>query len=62
VSRAVAAGFESRSVAETVRDTLEWARTRDGRGAGTGVTGGTAGVGLDPERERELLAAWHGRA
>jgi 2'-hydroxyisoflavone reductase len=62
VSRAVAAGFETRPVAQTVRDTLEWARTRDGRGAGTAAMGGTEGVGLAAERERELLAAWHARA
>ena len=62
VSRAVAAGFETRPVGGTVRDTLEWARTRDGCGAGTAAMGGTQGVGLDPERERELLAAWHTRA
>ena len=61
VSRAVAAGLETRPVAETVRDTLAWARARDGGGAGTVAMGRTEGVGLDPERERELLAAWHGR-
>jgi 2'-hydroxyisoflavone reductase len=61
VSSAVAAGFETRPVAETVRDTLEWARTRDGRGSGTVAMGGAEGVGLDPERERELLAQWRGR-
>jgi 2'-hydroxyisoflavone reductase len=61
VSRAVAAGLTFRPLAETVRDTLEWVRTRDGSGAGTVATGGASGVGLDPERERELLVAWHGR-
>jgi nucleoside-diphosphate-sugar epimerase len=61
VSRAVAAGLATRPVAETVRDTLEWAQARDGRGAGTAAMGNTGGVGLDPERERELLAAWHAR-
>jgi 2'-hydroxyisoflavone reductase len=62
VSRAVEAGLETRPVAETVRDTLEWARTRDGHGSGTVAMGSAEGVGLDPERERELLAAWHARA
>ena len=62
VSRAVAAGLTFRPIADTVRDTLEWARGRDDRGAGTAAMGGTAGVGLAPERERELLAAWRSRA
>jgi 2'-hydroxyisoflavone reductase len=61
VSRAVAAGLTFRPLAETVRATLAWARARDGRGAGTVAMGGAEGVGLAPERERELLAAWHGR-
>jgi 2'-hydroxyisoflavone reductase len=62
VSRAVAAGLATRPVAETVRDTLEWAQARDGRGTGTAAMGNTGGVGLDAEREQELLAAWHARA
>jgi 2'-hydroxyisoflavone reductase len=61
VSRAVAAGLETRPVAETVRDTLDWAGAREGRGSGTVAMGGAEGVGLDPERERELLAEWRGR-
>jgi 2'-hydroxyisoflavone reductase len=44
VSRAVAAGLTFRSLAETVRDTLDHAETVEG-------------VGLTPEREAELLAA-----
>jgi 2'-hydroxyisoflavone reductase len=43
VSRAVAAGLTFRPLAETVRDTLDEARTVEG-------------VGLTPEREAELLA------
>ena len=62
VSRAIAAGLVTRPVAETVSDTLEWAQTRDGRGSGTVAMGGAEGVGLDPERERKLLAEWRGRA
>ncbi len=48
VSRAVAAGLRTRPVADTLRDTLTLAEPVDG-------------VGLTPEREAELLAAWHGR-
>jgi 2'-hydroxyisoflavone reductase len=47
-SRAAAAGLTARSLQETVRGALEEASTVDG-------------VGLAPERERELLAAWHAR-
>ncbi|MBA2475613.1 MAG: epimerase [Actinobacteria bacterium] len=53
VSRAVAAGLSFRPLAETVRDTLAWAEAESGT-AGVGVDG----VGLEPERERGLLAAW----
>jgi nucleoside-diphosphate-sugar epimerase len=48
VSRAVAAGLRFRPVAETMRDTRTGASLVDG-------------VGLTPEREAELLAAWHSR-
>ncbi len=47
VSRAVVAGLTFRPLEETVRDTLELART-------------TGDAGLSPEREAELLAAAHG--
>jgi 2'-hydroxyisoflavone reductase len=47
VSRAIAAGLTFRPLEETVRDTLELARTSDD-------------AGLSPEREAELLAAAHG--
>jgi len=47
VSRAVAAGLRFRPVEETLRDTLASAQTVEG-------------VGLTPEREADLLAAWHG--
>ncbi|MGZ4396130.1 MAG: NAD-dependent epimerase/dehydratase family protein [Gaiellaceae bacterium] len=45
VSRALAAGLTFRPLAETVRDVPEW----------------TGKAGLAPERENELLVAWHGR-
>jgi 2'-hydroxyisoflavone reductase len=50
VSRARAAGLAFRPLEDTVRDTLAWAGTKDGW---------NDDVGLDPERERELLAEWH---
>jgi 2'-hydroxyisoflavone reductase len=49
VSKAVAAGLRFRPLAETIRDTLTWDRARP--------TPRAEGVGLAPERERELLAA-----
>ena len=48
VGRALAAGLAFRPLAETVRATLEQAAPVDG-------------VGMTPEREAELLAAWAGR-
>jgi 2'-hydroxyisoflavone reductase len=48
-SRAAAAGLAPRPLDATVRGALEQARVVDG-------------VGLAPERERELLAAWHARS
>ena len=58
VSKAVAAGLTFRPLAETVRDTLEWARSQDGTAAplASGVAIGKAGLARD--RERELLDAW----
>ncbi len=51
--KAVAAGLRFRPVADTIRDTLEWHRTRPADHAWR--------AGLKPEREQELLRAWHGR-
>lgn len=48
VSRAVGAGLAFRPLADTVRATIELAETTDS-------------AGLAPEREAELLAAWHDR-
>jgi 2'-hydroxyisoflavone reductase len=53
VSRAVAAGLRFRPVAETVRDTAEWAATRGEH---------EPEAGLAPARERELLEAWRTRS
>jgi 2'-hydroxyisoflavone reductase len=49
VARAQAAGMTLRPLAETMRDTLAWARTRE-----AGVRKG----GLSEEREATLLVAW----
>jgi 2'-hydroxyisoflavone reductase len=51
VSRAVAAGLTFRPLAETVRDTLDWDRSRGDF---------EPQAGLAPEREAEVLAAWDG--
>jgi 2'-hydroxyisoflavone reductase len=53
VSRAVAAGLRFRPVADTVRDTAEWATARGPH---------ESEAGLAPERERELLEAWRNRS
>jgi 2'-hydroxyisoflavone reductase len=49
--RAIAAGLTFRPVSETIRDVLEWDRTRANE---------ELAAGLEPERERELLSAWRG--
>jgi 2'-hydroxyisoflavone reductase len=49
--KAIAAGLTFRPVSETIRDVLEWDSKR--------VEADPA-AGLKPERERELLSAWHG--
>ncbi|MCA8976243.1 MAG: NAD-dependent epimerase/dehydratase family protein [Planctomycetes bacterium] len=51
-ARAVANGLEFRPIADTIRDTLHWARTERGERPFTRT-------GLRPEREAELLAKWH---
>jgi 2'-hydroxyisoflavone reductase len=58
VSRAVAAGLTFRPVAETIRSVLD-----EGPDAAEPVAFGwdRPRAGLKPERERELLAAWHAR-
>ena len=61
VSRAVAAGLTFRPLDETVRDTLAWAESREGPAPGTAAMGSAEGVGLDPEKEAQLLAEWHAR-
>lgn len=60
VSRAVASGLRYRALRETVADTLAWERER--AGAPDKDWGPSAlASGLDPDRERELIAAWRER-
>ncbi|HEX5052930.1 MAG TPA: NAD-dependent epimerase/dehydratase family protein [Planctomycetota bacterium] len=51
-ARAIGKGLQFRPIADTVRDTLHWARTERGDKP-------FASTGLRPEREQELLANWH---
>jgi 2'-hydroxyisoflavone reductase len=50
--RAIAAGLAFRPLSETIGDVLEWDRAR--------AADTEPAAGLEPERERELLRAWHG--
>ncbi len=51
-SRAIAAGLTFRPLVETIEDVLDWDRARP--------LGREQAAGLRPEREQELLRAWHG--
>lgn len=53
IRRALAAGLRCRPLAQTFADTAAWATAHDGP---------RAGVGLAPEREAALLAAWQARS
>lgn len=53
-TKAMAQGLAFRPIADTIRDTLQWAKT--GRGDQPFTR-----TGLRPEREQELLAKWHER-
>ena len=50
-AKALGAGLTPRDLADTIRDTLAWTRTVDQPDS----------PGLDPQAEKELLAAWHSR-
>ncbi|MCK5942427.1 MAG: epimerase, partial [Planctomycetes bacterium] len=50
-TKAMAKGLRFRPIADTIRDTLQWAKTERGDAAFR--------AGMRPEREQELLAAWH---
>ena len=62
MSRAVAAGLAPRPVEETVRDTLAWAQAQGETAGAARERDGDRQGGIDPERERELLAEWGGAA
>ena len=55
ISRSIAEGLRSRSLNETVRDTLAWHATRPAERQRQ------LRSGLSAEREAQLLAAWHAR-
>ncbi len=59
VGRALGAGMRFRPLSETVRDALDWWATLS---AADQERFGLARAGLKPEREAELLAAWHARS
>jgi 2'-hydroxyisoflavone reductase len=55
MDRAKAAGLAIRSLDDTVRDTLAWHLTRPSEQQAK------LKAGISPEREREVLAAWHAK-
>jgi 2'-hydroxyisoflavone reductase len=58
-SKAIAAGLTFRSVAVTAKDTLDWHRTRPQAEQDATLRGQING--LDMNREKEVLAAWHAK-
>jgi 2'-hydroxyisoflavone reductase len=56
VERAHGAGLRARPVAETVRDTWDWLESAGRRPR---LRADLPPVGLDPVKERRVLAAWH---
>lgn len=56
-AKAIAAGLTFRTLADTAKTTLDWHRTRPSAEQEGTLRG--AINGLDREREREVLAAWH---
>lgn len=59
--RALAAGLTFRSLSETVRDTLAWQRSTEGRPPPEKPGVPTPDLTLGEARERELLDEWHAR-
>lgn len=56
IQRALDAGLTFRPLAVTARDTIDWFKTLPAERQGKML------AGLTPEREKELLAAWHARS
>ena len=63
IERALAEGLRFRPLAQTVAETLAWERARVPDSTPQVDAGGRVRQrgGMAPERERELLAAWHAR-
>lgn len=60
VGRALGAGLVFRPIRETVRGTLDWWATLSDEDKGRYLLDKAGkGAGISPEREAELLAAWH---
>ena len=55
IQRALAKGLTFRPLAATARDTLEWFKSQPAERQAK------LKAGLSPEREAEVLAAWHKR-
>ncbi len=55
VSKAVGAGLAFRPLAETARDTLDWWKSKPEEER-------TMRMGIAPEKEAEVLRAWHERS
>jgi len=53
ISRALAKGLTFRSLSDTARDTLAWFKAQKPERQAK------MRAGLTPEREKEVLAAWH---
>jgi len=60
IGRALASGLTFRPLADTVLDTLAWDRATPAE-ARPKKAGLSMSAGMAPEREQELLAAWHAR-
>jgi hypothetical protein len=62
IARAVAAGLRFRPLAQTVAETLAWERGHEPEPPQLDAGGRVRQRGgMAPEREQELLAAWHRR-
>ena len=57
ISRAIATGIAFRPLEESIADTIDWAESHHGTAAARDYGVPLETPGLDPERERELLAA-----
>lgn len=60
IDRALAKGLTFRPLAVTIKDTLEWNKTRPQEAQDKLAAGAIAGISA--QREAEVLAAWHAKA